>query len=375
MKRFISFGSIEQFRTVVKNVQWMSQYKGKDDEGNPIIDRAAKAPKIKAVGTEKIHGTNAAVCYSHPDGMWVQSRKNIITPEKDNAGCAFAVESKSIEWMKIIDTLINEYGIDCHKNIISVYFEWCGGNIQKNACVSGLDKMAIIFKHFKVSPIEPQTGEDGQETAAKWYETMIAGNTIPGYIQWLENPEANIFNVHNFPVLEIEIDFENPGEAQNEMIRLTEEVEKNSGIAKHFNKPENIGEGWVWTFQDERGNIQRWKTKGEEHSKGSGKVKTLKPIDTEFEKKKAKFVNEFACREFRLDQMYTEIVNGTYNGDGTKMSMRDMGDYLRLVIKDVIKEESEAMAEMGLEPKPLNSMISKVARGYFQSRLDKETGF
>ena len=34
-----------------------------------------------------------------------------------NAACAFAVQSKSIEWMKIIDTLINEYGIDCHKNI------------------------------------------------------------------------------------------------------------------------------------------------------------------------------------------------------------------------------------------------------------------
>jgi hypothetical protein len=46
MKRMISFGSIEQFRTVVKNVQWMSQYKGIDEEGNPIMDRSAKAPKI-----------------------------------------------------------------------------------------------------------------------------------------------------------------------------------------------------------------------------------------------------------------------------------------------------------------------------------------
>ena len=43
MKRFISFGSIDQFRTIIKNVKWQSQYTGeKDVDGNPIMDRAAK---------------------------------------------------------------------------------------------------------------------------------------------------------------------------------------------------------------------------------------------------------------------------------------------------------------------------------------------
>ena len=43
-------------------------------------------------------------------------------------------------------------------------------------------------------------------------------------------------------------------------------------------------------------------------------------------------------------------------------------------VKDVIKEESDIMAERGLEPKPLNSMISKVARNWFQEQLNSGLG-
>ena len=104
MKRHVNFGSIEQFRSITKNVQHMSQYIGYDEENKTsIYDRTLKAPKIKVIASEKIHGTNASVCYSHIDGFWVQSRENIITPEKDNADCAFAVEQNKGAWMRIIE--------------------------------------------------------------------------------------------------------------------------------------------------------------------------------------------------------------------------------------------------------------------------------
>ena len=48
------------------------------------------------------------------------------------------------------------------------------------------------------------------------------------------------------------------------------------------------------------------------------------------------------------------------------------GDYLRAVINDVIKEESDIMKEQGLELKSVNGMISKVAREYFFSRLNND---
>jgi len=72
--------------------------------------------------------------------------------------------------------------------------------------------------------------------------------------------------------------------------------------------------------------------------------------------------------------MFTEIVHSTHNGDNTLMSMKDMGPFLKLVVNDVIKEETDRMMEQGLEPKVINGMISKVARIYFQDRLDSEAG-
>jgi len=377
MKRFISFGSIEQFRTIVQKIQRQSQFKGLDENGEPIIDKDAKLPTVIVTGSEKIHGTNGSICYSNPDGFWVQSRKNIITPEKDNAGCALTQETNKDVWMDIINALAKEYNINLDENIISIYFEWAGGNIQKNACVSRLDKMAFIFQHFKVSPRVPLADSDGQIEPAEWHETKlkdIVNPNVRGYDEWVDMPEHKIYNIMNFPTYTLEVDFNRPDIAQNKMIEITENIEKNSGVAQAFNKSENIGEGIVWTFIDEKGNRQVWKVKGEKHAKETGKVKTLKPVDTELENKKIKFVNEIACQEFRLDQMFTEIKNSTHNGEASQMSMKDMGDYLRLVIKDVIKEHLNEMSEQGLEPKMLNSMISKVARVYFQDRLNKEVG-
>ena len=84
MKRHIDFGEIKQFRNVVRNVQDSAQYI-KTEDGIAIFDRNVKFPVIKAYATEKIHGTNAAVCYSNVDGFWVQGRNSIITTEKDHA--------------------------------------------------------------------------------------------------------------------------------------------------------------------------------------------------------------------------------------------------------------------------------------------------
>jgi len=43
-------------------------------------------------------------------------------------------------------------------------------------------------------------------------------------------------------------------------------------------------------------------------------------------------------------------------------------------IKDVIKEESDIMEENELIPKDVNSMISRVARTWFTSKLDADAG-
>lgn len=213
MKRMIKYPSIEQFRNVISTIQRTAQFVRYDTETNQVItDPTAKLPVITAIGTEKIHGTNAAFCYSKPDGFWVQSRENIITPLQDNAACAFHAYNNQDQWVKIVEKLAAEYGIDLNSKIISVYYEWAGGSIQKKSAVSDLDKMAIIFRHFKVSPLEPSESEH-----AVWLETKIGD-------RWIDNRAARIFNISNFPTYEIEIDFNQPHLSHNKMIDLVEKV-------------------------------------------------------------------------------------------------------------------------------------------------------
>ncbi len=57
MKRMIKYPSIEQFRTIIKNVQHAAQYVRYDEATDqPIMNRGAAMPKVTAVATEKIHG-------------------------------------------------------------------------------------------------------------------------------------------------------------------------------------------------------------------------------------------------------------------------------------------------------------------------------
>jgi hypothetical protein len=131
MKKMTRFTDIGQFRNVVKSIISKAQFVGLDDDGEPIIDYTLGKPTVTFNGTVKLHGSNLGVCFTHADGLWVQSRANIVTPEKDNAGSAFFVMNIQEEWQKLIDEVIRRENLDLKEDIISIFAEWCGGNIQK----------------------------------------------------------------------------------------------------------------------------------------------------------------------------------------------------------------------------------------------------
>lgn len=76
----IKFPSIEQFRTVVSNVNRRYNFVGLDENGEAIYDPNLPKPVLTFKGTIKLHGTNAGVSYNSQDDLWAQSRENIITP-------------------------------------------------------------------------------------------------------------------------------------------------------------------------------------------------------------------------------------------------------------------------------------------------------
>ena len=355
VKRFITFGSILQFRNIVKNIEHQARYDGVDENGKAVYNHKP-LPTLEAVASEKIHGTNAAVCYSNTDGFWVQSRNNIITSEQDNQNCARHQEANEAAWVSIIKQLAKHHEIDLDTHIISIYFEWSGGNIQKLSALSGVEKSAMIFQHFKVSTLLPQDTEDVNAEHSEWYETHNG-------VSWVSNPDQSIYNIMDYKPWTFEINFDNPAKSQNDMIEyVVKIIEPNSPVGQYLGKDGNTGEGIVVTLSY-KGTLHKFKVKGEKHS--NSKVRTLKPVDEAKENAKREFVN-YACAGWRLEQMFSETFS---EETGFEADIKHTGDFLRAVVRDVMKEESDILEERDLEPKDVNALISRVARQWFMEQL------
>lgn len=369
MKRCIHFGSTEKFVSVIRDIKHKTSYLGLDKDGNVQYKSSYEMPIVTAIGTEKIHGTNAGVSYSRPDGLWAQSKSNIITPESDNMGCAKAVHENLEAWENTIGVLAAEYNINLSDSIITVYFEWSGGNIQKKSALTGLDKRAMIFQYFKVSPIEPIINKEGQEEKAYWlptsYENDMMGNG-PNDTEWVDYQSANIFNIMSFPYVEVQVDFSRPDLAQNEMIKLMEENEMNSPVGQKFGIQDNILEGHYYTFMLD-GRLYRWKVKGEKHT--STKVKTLKPVDSVKEQAKIDFAT-YACSAGRLEQMYKEIQDT--KDEGQVVTMRDFGIFLGKVNQDIHKEEQDELEKAGLSMKEVGGKVKEIIMPWYNEQLMNE---
>jgi len=182
------------------------------------------------------------------------------------------------------------------------------------------------------------------------------------FIKFFKDPDNNIFNIYDFPTYEIEIDFNNPAELQNKIIELTLQVEDECPVGKYFGSI-GIGEGIVFSYIDEEGNKSRFKSKGVKHS--NSKVKVLASVDTEKLNSVKEFV-EYAVTENRLNQGLEKVFG--INGELDKSRM---GEFIKWVVGDVIKEETDTLSDNKLEPKDVVSATSVKARGWLLEKIDK----
>ena len=352
MKKMSKFTDIGQFRSVIKNIINQARFEGVDDNGEPIFNRTAECPVVTFKGTVKLHGSNLGVAYNEVAGLWVQSRSNIITPEKDNAGSAFDVMSKEDVWIGLIKKVAERENIDLTQNTVLLFAEWCGGNIQKGVAISGLPKMSVIFD-AKVMPFTADVVDELDETS---YYVSSEG---------LQDNENLIFNVEQFGTYELEIDFERPDKAQNEMVKLVEAVEAECPAGKFFGNS-GVGEGIVWRTEY-KGRRYVFKTKGEKHS--TSKVKKVAEIDTAKLDSILEFV-EYAVTENRLNQAIEQV----FTANSLEVDVKHTGDFLRWMVSDIIKEESDVLVDNGLEPKQVNKYISDRSRKWFMNYINTGVG-
>lgn len=343
----IKFPSIEQFRNVVKNVKHQSQYVGKNDSGDPIYNNAAISPKLKFEGTVKLHGTNAAIVAKYTGDsaeVWCQSRENIITPEKDNAGYALFAYKNATQLGHILARAAIHTGYVNPK--IAIFGEWCGKGIQKGVSISELPKMFVVFGIALVHETGHKEWFTKDEVIKVFDEVNLQLNNV------------GIFHIWQFPTFEVEIDFEHPELMQNELGKLTEQVEAECPVGKYFGAI-GTGEGIVWkcispAYEDSG---YWFKVKGEKHS--ASKVKTLAAVDIE-KVNSIKECVETVCTENRMEQMYQKL---------SDPDMKDMSTFLRALTVDIFKEELDTIVASGLEPKDVCKEISNVGRRWFITKL------
>lgn len=343
-QKHYAYPSIEQFRNVIYNINHKANYVGNDENGDPIYDPAKKKPVLKFIGTTKLHGTNAGVVLDiYNDEIYCQSKENVITVEKDNAGFARYIDSFVVEFYQMIySTVVAAINKEIDGfNIITVYGEWCGGNIQKGVALNGLDKMFVIFD-VKVRNSEAGSGY--------WLSHEV--------IKLMTLHQHKVYNIYEFPTWEIDIDFNFPQLSQNKLIEITEEIERKCPVGLHFGN-EGTGEGVVWKpLTPGYNSSDYWmKVKGEKHS--VSKVKKLASVDVE----RISSIKEFVDMVVTPNRCIQSVQKLKEAGKPT--TRQSLADYLRWIHNDIVKEESDTLTENGFTEKEVNSHISTKAREWF----------
>lgn len=356
MHTFKKYPSTNQFSGAVKHVRDHCKY-----HNLPL-------PTLKVSGSVKLHGTNAAIGFNEND-VWFQSRENLITYEKDNAGFA-TWGTQNLDILKeIYSIIVSENNLE--HDAFYIFGEWFGGNIQQGVALSQLNvKKFGIFKMIFV------------KFKTKIVKKLIDGVDIEEEVNADETYEIDPCNFHSrintllpnvvvidyiVPPVEVTIDFENPHLVQNQLLELVLGVEKECPVGKYFGFS-GIGEGLVFSC-NEVDWFPRFKCKGELHS--ASKVKTVRELTSAEIASKANSVEfvEYACTENRLKQGIDKLVEM-----GLTVDIKSMGAYLKWVGQDILKEEMDVLIESKIERGDVMPAIANKARNWFLNYLNSELG-
>lgn len=347
MSKFISFGSIPQFRDVVRNTKsWYDHHQIPNDRR-----------KMSFYGTVKLHGTNAGIGYD-PDTreIWCQSRSNIITVGDDNAGFAGFVEKNKLVVRAMLETIIEKYPPNPGE-LLYVFGEWAGGNIQKGVGINGIEKFFSIFDIRFVDPSVQNENAEGQYDQEMFNHKQLT-NVLLDMYEVLN--QKRIYSVFQFQQYHLDIDFSFPEAAVGKLIEMTEEVEKNCPVAHELGNG-GIGEGIVWTAA-EKPEIC-FKVKGEKHSES--KVKTVAAVDIDKVNSIREFV-EYAATEYRMQKVADKLKE-----EGFGFESKFTGNFLKAIMADILKEETDTFIGNGLEWKEIVGTLSAHCRSWWLTECGK----
>jgi hypothetical protein len=321
---FVEFPSIEHLKHITRGIS-----KSGIDE-------------ITFTGKVKLHGTNAAVGYDRlSDTFWVQSRKRVITPEDDNYGFATWVSQHQDSWLSNLRFLSEALSADR----LVVFGEWAGKGINQGASICNLAN-----KNFFVIEV---------------YILDQDSNFVCGPLQAVNLPikntslEGSVHHIHNFQLFSLTGNFtseENYKQFAETVETLTLDVENNCPVASEFGV-NGTGEGIVWTSHCGK---FRFKSKGPKHSTVDRKIKP--PKDPAFEIRLNELLRSVVT-DARIHQAISEVAQG-------EASSKHIGSLIKWVVNDVLKEDSDVIAEFGFEVKDFTKAAGSKLGKLFREKYD-----
>jgi len=353
----IKYHSTGQFRNVVKHITNMFQYKGVDEDGNAVYDKLSPLPTLEFIGTVKLHGTNASIV-AHEDGTITFHSKSrtlgYLQPDNtfellsDNSEFAQSMQRKTTGVRAVVSKALSAakemYGEVRYP--VKISGEWVGQGVQKGVGISMLNTKSLFIFGVKCGNTD-QVGKRG------WLPLDMIND--------VKCPSVGIFNVMDYQVERLAIDFNNPAYAQNILVEATNNVEAMCPVAKEFGH-EGIGEGLVWQPVDNQYSYDSgtwFKTKGKKHS--VSKVKSVAAICPEKLDSIKAFV-EYAVTDNRLDQGLQEV------GLDDKL----VGAFIGWVNKDINKEEGDTLEASNLSMKDVGKYLANVSRAYYIGKLNSQ---
>jgi hypothetical protein len=321
MRDVIKFGSIGQFRNFIKTMQYLGWR------------------KINLIGTVKIHGTNSSVGLDLKDNsLFYQSRNRVLSLDDDNYDFAKYIEDNKSEFLKIFDEIKNKINTEKYDSII-IYGELAGKGIQNKVAVSQIDR---FFAPFSVVGVNKDTVDQLD-------------------VKLSVNESIRFYPVETFGVYNVQLDLDNVHLAQQEVKDLTINVENECPVGKYFGVS-GTGEGIVFTDETKQ---YSFKSKGEKHS--VSKVKVIADVDIEKINKIKDFV-DYSVTENRLNQgiEYLKEMN-------KELDISNVGDFLRWLANDVLKEEQDVITENGLDNdlKAIMKSVSSKGRKWFMDKINE----
>lgn len=378
-ENFIGFRSIPNFVNHARYVMSRHDYKGRDENGDPIYEHTSPYPVKMFHATHKLGGTNCSVQLNSNDSSnWIyQSREKVLFEGDDNFGFRnFMVSPNGQITLKAIYNYLISYFPGQTK--FTIFGEWFGKGIKEKAIHSQFpNKLFFIFDVKK---------EDG--TFLNMNDTLEFSLFINESFVPFNGSSLNIYSVYNasWPGQIVSIDYNEFGENKpwenknfndfaivNKLKDIADKKTLDCPIAKHFGL-EGLGEGLVLREviftennhiggefvkqidNDDDGVILKIKNRKYENTKNV--IEGPKQV----KEKDANVIDflQIACNENRLEQFFNKMEDP---------SMKNFMVFIDMVYNDIIKEEQINIDNFKIDLKKLKGEIIGFSRNWYQKSL------